>query len=289
MDLLSLADKAALTYSSSWLYLETEGFHIRELCQPKNWHAKLEFLDKFWISTFAGKQLCVGCTRYHPKGGEAQTSEVELLAGLVIELKKDVFGWSCQSPFKTRTTTWPLGNWVCQLKMRNRSNNGQVMSKVIGLFFEQSLTLKLIHEASSVELPSCRHCPGRVKLRAQFDSFITNVPRPWQSHLDASELSSDIFRCSWCPSEFSFNIRPYNDAAEVDVNGATHVLQIIYAVDLGHCRTPHSRYWHALRSKSNSRIVPTDPFPLTTSNPVVWYALNCPLFHDRYKVVALTH
>jgi len=102
---------------------------------------------------------------------------------------------------------------------------------------------------------------------------------------------SDVYRCSRCPSEFLFRIEPYESNAKEDIHEATHSLEVIYAIDLGPCRTPHSRYWRALTSKSDSKTVSTEPFPLAWSKPIMHYALDWPdTPADReHKVVALTH
>jgi len=291
MELLSMADKAALTYASSRLYQKTGGVHVRELSRPINWTAKLEFLDRLWTS-LPNHKLCVDCIKYHLKTAVDPPSRVHISEGLKIDLMQatDRLFWGNQ--FLGQSSE-PLGdwsrtyNWLSYFRDPTRDFD---RPKMIVVTYEQPLTLALTHEAGLTALPSCNHSPERVQLREMGRDFIDGAPRPWELDRHTSEYRSDLYRCHRCPSEFQFSIKPLRDSHQAEVAGASHMLQLVHVTALGTCHTAHNRYWSALTSKVNSRIVSTDPFPLTSPKPLIHHALNWPEGRsDEYKVIALTH
>jgi hypothetical protein len=293
MDRLSLAEKAALTYSSAWLYQEAEDLPVQQLSLPKNWNAKLDFLDKLWTS-FPKHKLCVGCARYHPRTLAVPPAEVQVTATRKI-------GWKYVSElFMTHHSTVDsqvpriIGSWSCSAKFmsyRHDSVREHDKSKIYVVTYEQPLTLALMHEAVVTGLPSCMHSPNCVQLREALKRFMDGAPRPRQLNLQNSEHTSDLYRCHRCPTEFRFSVRPYRDAKKAEVAEASHILELIHVTDFGTCYTAHNRYWSALTSKGSSSIVSTEPFPLKSSKPLMHHALDWPDGHgrsDEYKVNALT-
>jgi len=284
-----VVDKAALSYSSPWLYQTTEGSYLRELSQPKNWTIKLEFLDRLWTS-LPNHDLCIGCTTVHLKDATARSSKVQIMKGVVAQWKEDgEGGLKCHFPVKDHIFR-NVGDWSCYNEWPRRYRDGQndFSSQMIVIRYERPLPLTLTHNTVTVELPSCSHNPDCIQLRDHFRKFKDDAPRPWQPDRIKSKYASDVYRCCRCPSEFLFIVKPYDDASLLD--RATHQLHVIHVTDLGPERTVHNRCWKALTSKANNSNLSTDPFPLASLKPLMHYALNRPDERSvEYKSYTLAH
>lgn len=287
-----MADKAALTYASSWLYQETEGVHVRELSKTKNLDLKLEFLDRLW-TYLPDHDLCVGCAKNHLKTAKDPPSQVHFMANHVVAWEK--VARKAYMRYQIRDVTdlpSTVGKWSYSGEWLSHHDDNQFVTLMMVITYQRPLTLALTHEAVIADLPSCIHSPDRVQIQEFCKAFIAGAPRPWQPDLRTSKQKSDLYRCYRCPTEFQFSVKPYIDAQASEVDGAFHMLKLVHVIDLGSCYTAHNRTWSALTTKGSSTITSTDPCPLTMSKSLMYHAINGTRGrsddHD-YKVVALTH
>jgi len=257
---LAPSDKAALalTCRSSLTCFGSEV--IKTLNLPSQRVERLKLLFRL-LYQFPKHYLCPECCMYHLGSNEAKFEPADIVLS-AFSNKDYILKWSIMSTIAEDLRTAKCTPQQAQERLGFPCMIAIVDGRcMISHTATAPLTVRLLQLGTYDQFRACKHIPTSGSLVEEAAKVIAAAPRPWEP-LQAYLYESAIFRCPYCPTEFTIFTKDIAEDAQIPHTGARFKMCLNRIIDLGRLRSPHDRKWAALARSRYAGVVETEPYDI---------------------------
>lgn len=249
---LDPTDRAALALTCKASLANLGKASLTILRHPKNRMALLKLLFRM-TKEFPNHYLCQDCIIFHSKhmayhdytGANLVVSEGYVVPHSVLrnltgeftnekDLRKAVR--SLSSVWTESRTTSDAQRWTVKVEASEKEDR-------LFLAVRYITGISIANQASPrlQSVPTCIHLKNPSTLIDACQSSIEDTPKPWDPPRSLLGWDGTVYRCPFCPTEYSVYTSPIHQCNVSAFEGARFLLTFIQYVELGSMRDSHTK------------------------------------------------